>query len=245
MAMQDLSEYGLIWYGGPLAVILERKNHLKMRKIQKMREFFINEFGVFETDSETEYRYNKQPMSFYNSHGTIIPKSIVKKVNKLYQKGKFIQCRTELEKIYPKLKGMEFDDIYKVFSFIVKDTKHLAIDIDTEKFLPYYRAYNPISIKRLNEACQAGRKAIDSLNPTFPMPPMPLAVAVIIGIIALAFIQNAPKWIREARTYIEDLGKSVDEPLVSEPIAVEPIVNEPLSVEVGQFIIGIINHIGF
>jgi len=71
MAMQDLSEYGLIWYGGPLAVILERKNHLKMRKIQKMREFFINEFGVFETDSETEYRYNKQPMSFYNSHGKL------------------------------------------------------------------------------------------------------------------------------------------------------------------------------
>ena len=96
-----------------------------MRKIDKMREFFINEFGIFETDSETEYRYNKQPMSFYNSHGTIIPKDIAKKVNRLYHKGKFIQIRTELEKIYPELKGMEFESIYKLFSFIVKNTKHL------------------------------------------------------------------------------------------------------------------------
>lgn len=243
MAMQDLdlAEYGLIWYGGPLAVILARKNHLKMRKIKQMREFFINEFGIFETDSETEYRYGKQQMSFYNSHGTIIPKNIANKVNKLYQKGKFLQIRTELEKIYPEIKGMKFDNIYKLFSFIVKNTKHLAIDIDTEKFLPYYRAYNPISIKRLNEVCHAGRRAIDSLNPGFPTPPLPLAVAVIIGIIALAFIQNAPKWVREARTYVDDLVTSVDEPLVTEPVIPETVA--PIATEIGQFILGALTYI--
>ena len=64
----DLSELALIWYGGPLALILTQKNHFKLRKVQKMRDFFINEYGIFEIDSETEYRYGKQPISIYNSH---------------------------------------------------------------------------------------------------------------------------------------------------------------------------------
>ncbi len=96
----DLSELGLIWYGGPLAIILARKNHLKLRKIERMREFFINEFGIFEADSETEYRYGKQPISFYNSHDKSIPKKIVKSVKNNYQRGKFKEIRTDLEKIY-------------------------------------------------------------------------------------------------------------------------------------------------
>ena len=72
----DFQELGLIWYGGPLALILTQKNHFKLRKINRMREFFINEYGIFEIDSETEYRFGKQPISIYNSHGTRITEAV-------------------------------------------------------------------------------------------------------------------------------------------------------------------------
>lgn len=202
----DLSWIGLIFYGGPLALILTQKNHLKLRRIQRIREFFINEFGIFEVDSETEYRYGKQPISFYNSHGTSIPRKIVKRVTNLYYKGKYMEIRRELEQIYPELIEQKFRSIYEVFQFVVNLTGHRAIDIDTEKFMPYYRAYNPISIKRLNEVCQEGRKAIESLDPSIK-PPFPIIVAVIGGILGLAFIQNGPKYVREAVAYFESFSK--------------------------------------
>jgi len=210
----DLSDYGLLWWGGPIAFILVRKNIVKIKKVnQTMREFFINEFGMFEVDSETQYRYGKQPMSFYNSHGTTIPKKIAKRVNSLYQKGKFMEVRRELEQIYPELKQLKFNNIYELFRFLVEFTNHKAIDIDTEKFLPYYRAYNPISIKRLNEVCQAGRKAVDSLHPNMK-PPMPIIFAIVAGIIGLAVIQNGPKYMREFERYIEELTGSEPVPVV-------------------------------
>jgi len=224
----DLTEYTLIFYGGPLALIITRKNHIKLRKIQRMRDFFINEFGIFEVDSEAQYRFGKQPISLYNSHGTLIPKKIAKRVNRLYQKGKFFELKNELLKIYPELKQIKFDTIYEMFEFIVKNTQHRSIDIDTEKYLPYFRAYNPISIKRLNEACQTARKSVDNLNPSLK-PPMPIMIAVIVGILALAFIQNGPKYMRELVGYFEELGEAVDPtpPIVEElPIvANQTIVN--------------------
>lgn len=209
MPLPDLQEYSLIWYGGPLAIILTHKNHLKLRKITPMKDFFINEFGLFEIDSEALYRYGKQPISIFNSHGTKIPKKISKRVYSLYQKGKFMEVRTELAKLYPEIQYMKFKTVYDMFSFIVKNTQHRTIDIDTEKYLPYFRAYNPVSIKKLNEACWAGRKAVEELNPSLK-PPFPIIIAVIIGIVALAFIQNGPKYVREAVGYFDDMGKAAN-----------------------------------
>ncbi len=200
----DFHELGLLWYGGPLAIIITRKNYLKFRRIERMREFFINEFGIFEYDSESEYRYNKQPLSIYNSHGSIIPKNVVKNVKKCYRKGNYMQIKKELQAIYPEIEDIDFKDIWEMFRFISIMTKHKAIDIDTEKFLPYYRAYNPVSIKRLNEVCQEGKKAIDSLHPSLKAG-IPVMIMVVIAIVALAFMQNAPKWIREAGNYFGQL----------------------------------------
>jgi len=203
MQKLDFSDFGLLWWGGPIAFILARKNLVKIKKIKTMQDFFINEYGLFQVDSETQYRYGKQPIAFYNSHGTTILKKIVKKVYSLYQKGRFADIRKELEKIYPELKPLKFSNIYALFDYVVDQTEHNAIDIDTEKFLPYYRAYNPISIKRLNEVCQAGRKAVDSLNPSLK-PPFPIIVAVVGGIIGLALIQNGPAYMREFQGYLQD-----------------------------------------
>lgn len=217
----DLSDFGLIWYGGPLALILTQKNHFKLRKIERMREYFINEYGVFEVDSETEYRYGKQPISIYNSHGTRIPKKIVNRVKKHYRQGKNMAIRNDLEEVFPELKAYNFKSIYALFQYLVKSNGHQAIDIDTEKYLPFYRAYNPISIKRLNEVCQVGRKAIDSLHPSLK-PPFPIIVAIVGGILGLAFIQNAPKYVREFVGYIESFN---DEPAPVTPAPVEQEVD--------------------
>lgn len=200
----DMQELALTFYGGPLAIIITRKNYIKFRKIERMREFFINEFGIFEYDSETEYRYNKQPMSIYNSHGTTIPKKVVNDVKNSYRKGNYMQIKKELEAIYPEIIEMKFKDIWEMFRYITVTSGHKAIDIDTEKFLPYYRAYNPVSIKRLNEVCQDGKKAIDSLHPRLKVG-LPFMLMIVIAIVALAFMQNAPKWIREAQSYFGDL----------------------------------------
>lgn len=239
----DFQELGLIWYGGPLALILTQKNHFKLRKIQRMREFFINEYGIFEIDSETEYRFGKQPISIYNSHGTRIPRKIVKLVKKHYRQGKNMEIRHDLEMVYPSLKNKVFRNVYEIFEYLVQINEHRAIDIDTEKFLPFYRAYNPISIKRLNEVCQIGRKAIDSLHPNLK-PPMPIIFAIVGGIIGLAVIQNGPKYMREIGTYFDDLTGTTP------PVAVvEPVVNATQTVdivpppEVGQFLLGLWNMI--
>lgn len=228
-SQNDLTELSLIWYGGPLALILTQKNSLRLRKIQRMREFFINEYGIYEVDSETEYRYGKQPISFYNSHGTRIPPKIVKKVKKHYQQGKNMELRHDLEEVYPELKTKVFRSIYEIFEYLVQLNGHQAIDIDTEKYLPFYRAYNPISIKRLNEVCQVGRKAIESLNPSLK-PPFPIIVAVIAGIIGLAAIQNGPKYGRDIVGYIESFKK--------EPIPVDVNLNDTT----GQFILSLANY---
>ena len=62
--------------------------------------------------------------------------------------------------------------------------------------MPYYRAYNPISIKRLNEVCNDAKKSVDNMNPLLKNA-MPLGIMVIGGLIGVALIQNLPKWIRE------------------------------------------------
>ena len=253
----DLHELGLIWYGGPLALILTGKNHFKLRKIERMREFFINEYGIYEIDSETEYRYGKQPISIYNSHGTRIPRKLVSKIKKHYRQRKNMEIRRDLEQIYPQLKEKEFRNIYEIFQYIVEQNQHRAIDIDTEKYLPFYRAYNPISIKRLNEVCQIGRKAIDSLHPNLK-PPMPIIFAIVGGIIGLAVIQNGPKYMREIGSYFEDLtgGTPVPPPVVVEPPPEVEIIEGPEVIsdevvevvpevvpEVSQFILQLWNYI--
>ena len=73
-------EWGLLFYGGPLAIIFTRKNLTKAKKIHEMRRWFVNEFGVFERDSETEYRHGKQLISLYNSHGHILYNKTLKKI---------------------------------------------------------------------------------------------------------------------------------------------------------------------
>lgn len=231
MAMDDtLHELSLTWYGGPLAFILEHKNYFKVRRIDRMKDFFINKMGLFQVDSETEYRYGKQPISFYNSHDTHIPNDVVKRVQKLYHKRKYMEVRKELELIYPEIKGENFKDIYECFQYIVDMTEHNAIDIDTEKFMPKYRAYNPISIKRLMERCHIARKAVEDLNPSFPKPPLPLTIAIIVGLLGFALIQNAQKWVREGRDWIDDTFApapvEVVEPVVevAEEVAEEAVI---------------------
>ena len=72
-------EIKMLFWGGPIAIILDRKNVLQLRKVEPMREFFVNDMGVFMVDSQTQYRHGKQLLSFYNSHDTGIARDLAKK----------------------------------------------------------------------------------------------------------------------------------------------------------------------
>lgn len=198
MKLPSRQEAKLIWYKGPIAMVLTRKNHVRLRKIEPMRNFHANEFGIFELDTETEYRYNKQSVSFYISHGTHIPKKTLKQIYELYYNRDYLRLKKILDGLYPELANKPHATIFQYFKHIVDYTKHHAIDIDTEKFLPHFTAYNPISIKMANEVSWNSKKAIESLNAKFN-PPISLGVAVLVGLIGMAVAQNWTNWIEQAR----------------------------------------------
>src|SRR3990167_2484185 len=132
-------EWGLLFYGGPLAIIFTRKNLTKAKKIHEMRRWFVNEFGVFERDSETEYRHDKQLISLYNSHGHILDNKAVKKIKYLYVMKKDKQLTEYLYELYPQVKQAidekqtKIETIFDLLHEIAVATKHEAIDIDTDK----------------------------------------------------------------------------------------------------------------
>ncbi len=208
MRLPNKQERELMYWGGPTAIINYHKNNHIMHPIKNpMRNFFICKYGLFMTDSQTEYRHNKQTLSFFNSHGENIPEEIVKNVESYYNQMLFIRCRKELEKIYPNLiKGKNFKTIYELFEEIVNKTEHYAIDLNTEKYLPYMEAYVPIALKKLYLVANEARIAIEKLSPPSMSKLIPLGIYLIVGIIVIALIQNAPKWIRELRAEFDKLN---------------------------------------
>jgi len=218
MRLLTVDEAKLLFYGGPIAIINTLKNNHVIVPIDlPMKEFFICEHGVYMTDSQTQYRYNKQAMSFYTSHKELIPKKIVKKIKKAYTKKDFVTIRTELEKIYPNLiKGVMYSNIYQIFYAIVEQTRHFAIDLNTEKYLPHMEAYSPQAINNLYHTGNEAMRAIDRLSPPrFPPKLFPIGLALMIGIISLAVIQNLPKYIRELNA---ELKKGLDEEAIVDPV---------------------------
>lgn len=206
MRLLTIKESKLLFYGGPIAIINTMKNNHELEPINvPMKEFFICESGVYMTDSQTQYRYNKQPLSFYTAHGEMIPKRLVKSIQKSYLKKDFIEMRKDLEKIYPNLiKGVEYHNIYQILYAIVRETRHFAIDLNSEKYLPHMEAYSPQAIKNLYHTGNDAVMAIDRLSPPrFPPKLFPIGLALMIGIIALAVIQNLPKYIRELQAEIK------------------------------------------
>jgi len=190
-----------------------------------MKEYFICEYGVYMVNSQTQYRYNKQPMSFYTAHKELIPKKIVQAVEKAYLKRNYMEIKKQLEKIYPNLlKGVEFGNIYEIFHKIVVETNHFAIDLNTEKYLPHMEAYSPQAINHLYHTGNDAVRAIDRLSPPrFPPKAIPMAVALAVGLISIALIQNLPKWIRELNAEIgKGFGPEQTAPVVAPAPAVEP-----------------------
>jgi len=202
-----------------------------------MREFFICDYGVYMVDSQTQYRYNKQAMSFFTSHNEHIPHKIVNSIQKAYMKRDYAKIRTELEKIYPNLlKGIDFANIFQIFYLIVEKTEHFAIDLNTEKYLPHMEAYSPIAIKNLYHTGNDAMKSIEKLSPPkFPKQAIPLGIALIIGIVSIAMIQNLPKWLRE-------LNAEFKKPLDADPnqfiLGLKSYLPDP-----HQFILGIKQHL--
>jgi hypothetical protein len=194
-------ELGLIFYGNDLALILYKRKNLVPEKIQRMGNYFMCQYGVFGIDQDTRYRHNKQGILIFNSHEHYMPKELVAKFYSLFYKRKFITLKKELEKFYPSIKERNFSSIYEVFQYVVDMTDHNSIDLDTEKYLPYYRAYNPVNKKRTNELAWKGIEAIKNLNPQFKKA-LPL-VAIMIAVVIFAIVwKDIPNWITQIREMI-------------------------------------------
>jgi len=70
MRLPTRKEMPLIYWGGPTAIINTNKNNHDMIPIKNpMGGYFICEYGVFVVDSRSEYRFNKQALMFFISHG--------------------------------------------------------------------------------------------------------------------------------------------------------------------------------
>jgi len=201
------NDLGLIWYGGPLAIIIKKKNVAEAKKINLMREFFATEFGIFKIDTEMQYSYGKQPIFVYNSHEIKLDKKTVKMIYRLYRKKKDKELLELLKKLYPVIG--EAEDVYHAFNNIVEHCEHLPIDLDTEKYLPFFRARSPKGTKLVIEAGHRAKKDIVSLYPSLKAP-LPL-IAIMIGIVVFVIImQDIPDWIRQLQEGLaKGLGSSI------------------------------------
>ena len=199
MIWPSRNDWGLVFYGGPLAHILVKKNIMISKKIQLMRDYFINEFGVFKIDSETQYHFNKQAIFFYNAHDTRFSKKLAKKINKLYAKHKDEQILELLKANFKELENTQ--DIFEAFEKIIEGTNHYPIDLDTDKYLPFFTARKPKGTKLLMEFANQGRKAIETLYPSI-LPKMPIIVVMVGVLIFFLIYKDIPEWIRQIQRFM-------------------------------------------
>jgi hypothetical protein len=193
-----------IFYSGPLAIIIGKKNNIYKQKVKKMNKFFICRLGLFELDSDFEYRFKKQSVSFFNSHETELDKTIVQKIETLYKKKNDNELIDYLKELEPKIKDIDFKgDVYQAMHDLCLAQKHLAIDLDTEKYLYGHIAYNPRSIKMAKEFVHHGKLAIESLSPRMNKMAIPLIVvmAVMIGLAIVA--QHLSEWVNNMITFVQ------------------------------------------
>lgn len=205
MRIPTKQELEITYWGDGLAFINVRDNlYVPVKADPILRDFIITEHGIFKFESETVvYRHNKQPIMFAISHGTTIPKKIVKNIKKYWYKKEFYLMKDELEKIYPKIiKGNKFNSIWEIFENIVKETQHYAVDLNTEKYLPFSRAYNPKAIRMLNVISNDAKKGVDSLSPPALSKALSFGMWMAIAIIAFAAISNIPEIMRQIDVFL-------------------------------------------
>jgi len=203
MRLPTRQELALTYWGDGIAIIKtkEKSNQYVAEKAEPtMNGFIISEYGLFKVESHTLYRHNKQPLSFYNSHGITLPKKIVEK---FYKKREFLQLKDELNKAYPDIIAKKtYNTIWEIMDAIVEKTQHYAIDLNTEKYLAFFRAFNPKAARYLNIICNDAKKGVDSLSP----PPLAKLISFgmwfFLAIVFFAVISNAPDWIRQLQAWL-------------------------------------------
>lgn len=203
MIWPSWNDWKLVYYGGPLAIILVRKNLMDKKRIDLMREYFMNEFGIFKIDSLMQYHYNKQAIFFYNAHETRLNKGLVKMIYKLYHKKNDGQILILLKENYRDID--ECQTIFEAFEKIIERDQHFAIDLDTDKYLPFFVARKPKGTQLLIEFANRGKKVIDSLYPSLK-PPMPLIAIMIAMFVFVILWEDIPKWIDQLTARFRELA---------------------------------------
>lgn len=204
MRLPTRQELALTYWGDGIAFIKIKSNQFIVEKAEPtMNGFIISEYGLFKVEEDTLYRHNKQPMSFYNSHGEQLPKKVVENVEKFYRKREFLKLKDELNKVYPDIiQKQRYDTIWQIMDAIVNKTKHYAIDLDTEKYLAFFRAFNPKAGRYLNIISNDAKKGVDSLSPPALAKLISFGMWFFLAIVFFAVISNGPDWIRQLQGWI-------------------------------------------
>lgn len=187
------SDLNSIFYGGPAALIKGKKNTCIYKKINRMEDFFINESGIYELNSDYEYKMNNQPISIFNSHDNVMDKEVISMINKLWRKRKKneIELLNYLKKIEPSTSIAK--TWQEAFHIVADKQQHHAIDIDTDKYLSGHTAYSPKAIREGYKVIFKGECSVRTLNPPKKIP-IPI-ILVIGGVLVLAIIsQHISEW---------------------------------------------------
>lgn len=204
MRFPTRQELEITYWGDGLAFINIKSNLYKPIKADPvMKDFIICEYGIYKFESDTVvYRHNKQPLMFFMSHEEVLDKRYVDNIKKYYRKKEFLLLKDELLKAYPKtLADKPFSTIWEMMEEIVKKTQHYAIDLNTDKFLPFLKAYSPKAVRMLNVVSNDAKKGVDSMSPPPLQKIMSFGMWMAIAIIAFALISNIPEIMRQIESY--------------------------------------------
>lgn len=184
-----------LFYSGPIAWILTKKNFIQKRQIRFLaKRFFITDLGIYEFDPDYDYKYKRQSTTLYISHGKTMDKKLVKKFYKLWRKKQDDKMLVELKKYEPEIAKNKYTTIEKAFEDITKLHYHSSIDIDTEKYLYSHRAYNPKALRMSRLFVHQGMKGVQSIYPKLKVPlPWVVVMALLIGLAIVA--QHLTEWI--------------------------------------------------
>ena len=206
MRLPTRHELSLTYWGDGIALIKTKENsnlYIMEKAEPTMNGFIASEHGIFKVDYNTLYRHNKQPMSFFNSHGIQLPKKVIQRIETWYKKKEFLKMKDELNVIYPDIVNKRiYNTIWEIMDAIVEQTRHHAIDLDTEKYLPFFRAYNPKSVRYLNIICNDAKKGVDSLSPPALSKLISFGMWFFLAIVIFAVISNGPEWVRQFQEMI-------------------------------------------
>lgn len=156
----------LLFYSGILIWINIGKTRLEPERARLIKNYHISNFGIYELNS-IDYRYGKQPWLFFIHHDMpLLTNKTVKRLVYLWKKKKDSLLYSELKLLYPKeTENTKLGDPLDALNKIAVLSRHLPIDLNTEKYLPQWVSFDPKVWKAINDRTFIAKRTIQTMYP--------------------------------------------------------------------------------